>query len=597
MLALVLLTAVCITNVKPAKAQLATIIVPDNYPTIADAIGNATMGDTILVRSGTYNEQSLETNNSISLIGEGSASTIVNLHPPSEPVYILGQYVGTGATAINFDANNLMVSGLTFNCYGGSSFNGNHMIIACNTLNNFAENWFNIQGSYNTISNNTANTVVDVQCTYSQVYGNNGTGSIGISGFASYNTVFGNSVEGIGDNTEESYNLYYGNIVSGGGGIFATDNDIVANNTIIDCRQGVNLEQSTNNVVVGNVIESNSGPGVALAGYVEGSLTNPGSNNLIYGNYIADNNVGLLVSTSSQWRGANFTVYDNDFVSNTQQAQIIIPNFANSNFNYLMSLHPQSDDWSLSEQGNYWSDYQLNYPNASQVGSTGIWNTPYYVGGGEQDNYPLMSPFDISSINIQLPSWANITIPSPLSIPSFPPLALFSQTPKSTSPLATTVPATTDSGATVELAISGNITSSQMSNVTITTNPSNTTTTVYFTVTGENGTAGFSNVTIPKSAVPFGTTPTIYIDGKPASNQGFTQDSNNYYVWYTTHFSTHQISIVFITTAFPHSPKAQSSLLQEVIYGVAVAAVIVSIVVVALVLIIKGKRVKLDRHA
>ena len=212
-------------------------------------------------------------------------------------MYILGQYVGTGATAINFDANNLMVSGLTFNCYGGSSFNGNHMIIAGNTLNNFAENWFNIQGSYDTISNNTANTVVNVQCTYSQVYGNNGTGSIGISGSASYNTVFDNAVEGIGDNTIESNNLYYDNIVSGGGGIFATDNDIVANNTIIDCSQGVNLEQSTNNVVVGNVIESNSGPGVALAGYVEGSLTNPSSNNLIYGNYIADNNEGLLVST------------------------------------------------------------------------------------------------------------------------------------------------------------------------------------------------------------------------------------------------------------------------------------------------------------
>jgi hypothetical protein len=30
---------------------------------------------------------------------------------------------------------------------------------------------------------------------------------------------------------------------------------------------------------------------------------------------------------------------------------------------------------------------------------------------------------------------------------------------------------------------------------------------VSFTVTGESGTTGFSNITIPKSAVPYGTTP------------------------------------------------------------------------------------------
>ncbi len=417
---LVLLSALLLLPLPRANAQSKTIIVPDDFPTISAALGNATSGETILVRSGTYDEQTLSSNMTVSLIGEGSANTVVNLHPISVPFYILGQYVGMVATAINFDANNLVVSGLTLNCYGGSSFSGNHLIISDNILNNFAENWFNIQGSYVTISNNTADTVMNVQCTYSQVYGNNGTGSIGISGSASHNTVFCNAVESIGDNTIESDNLYYGNIVSGGGGIFATDNDIVVNNTIIHCSQGVNLEQSTNNVIVGNIIESNSGPGIALAAYVEGALTNPGSNNLIYGNYIADNNVGLLVSTSSQFHGANFTVYDNNFISNTQQAQIIIPNPANSNFNYLMSLRPQSDNWSLSGQGNYWSDYRLNYPNASEVGSTGIGDAAYYVGGGEQDNYPLMSPVNISNINIQLPSWANITIPNAPQTASFP---------------------------------------------------------------------------------------------------------------------------------------------------------------------------------
>ena len=158
-----------------------------------------------------------------------------------------------------------------------------------------------------------------------------------------------------------------------------------------------------------------------------------------------------------------------------------------------------------------------------------------------------------------------------------------------------TVSATTNNGSTVDLSISGNLTSSQMSNVTIATNQSDNTT-VDFTVTGENGTTGFGNITIPISLVSYGSTPTIYIDGQPAPNQGFTQDSNNYYVWYTTHFSTHQISIVFTKTSSLHSPIAQSSLLKEIILGVAAGAVIVAIVVAALVLIIKGRKAKVERN-
>jgi hypothetical protein len=68
---------------------------------------------------------------------------------------------------------------------------------------------------------------------------------------------------------------------------------------------------------------------------------------------------------------------------------------------------------------------------------------------------------------------------------------------------------------------------------------------VNFTVTGESGTQGFGNMTLLKSAIPYGTTPLIYIDGVLAENQGFTEDANYYYVWFTTHFSTHEITIQF----------------------------------------------------
>ena len=143
----------------------------------------------------------------------------------------------------------------------------------------------------------------------------------------------------------------------------------------------------------------------------------------------------------------------------------------------------------------------------------------------------------------------------------------------------TTVTATTDSGATVNLAISGNITSSQMSNVTIATNQSAATTTVSFTVTAERGTTGFGNITIPISLVPYGTTPTICIDGQPASNQGYTQNANNYYVWYTTNFGTHQMSIVFATTSTPSPTPTVPEFSTWIILPLFAIAILLSIII------------------
>ena len=85
-------------------------------------------------------------------------------------------------------------------------------------------------------------------------------------------------------------------------------------------------------------------------------------------------------------------------------------------------------------------------------------------------------------------------------------------------------------------------------------------TTVDFTLTGPNGTEGFCNLTIPKIAIPFGTNPVVYIDGIVAENQSFTQDSDNFYIAFTTHFSTHQIEILFTTESNPYISNTNNSL-------------------------------------
>jgi hypothetical protein len=109
-------------------------------------------------------------------------------------------------------------------------------------------------------------------------------------------------------------------------------------------------------------------------------------------------------------------------------------------------------------------------------------------------------------------------------------------------------------------------------------NQSTATTTLSFAITGQTGTTGFGNITIPKTSITYGTTPIIYIDSQPASNQGFTQDANNYYVWYTTHFSTHKVSIVFATgSSIPEFPSSVIVSLLVVLTTVFATVALVSI--------------------
>ena len=81
-------------------ASAGTITVPDDYPTIQEAINNANDGDTVFVRNGTY-EEDMVINKSISLIGENKIGTIIS-----------GEYLyGEGVVYIN--ASNVLLSGFT----------------------------------------------------------------------------------------------------------------------------------------------------------------------------------------------------------------------------------------------------------------------------------------------------------------------------------------------------------------------------------------------------------------------------------------------------------------------------------------------------
>jgi nitrous oxidase accessory protein len=75
-ISIILFSAVVGTQfVKPARAE--TIIVPDDYSTIQDAINTASVGDTVFVRNGTY-RGAVVINKRVSLVGESKQATIID---------------------------------------------------------------------------------------------------------------------------------------------------------------------------------------------------------------------------------------------------------------------------------------------------------------------------------------------------------------------------------------------------------------------------------------------------------------------------------------------------------------------------------------
>jgi hypothetical protein len=66
--------------------------------------------------------------------------------------------------------------------------------------------------------------------------------------------------------------------------------------------------------------------------------------------------------------------------------------------------------------GNYWSDYQTRYPNTSEIGNTGIGDTPYVIDANNVDGYPLIAPFKVTPAPTPSPEPQPETEPFPTAI-------------------------------------------------------------------------------------------------------------------------------------------------------------------------------------
>ena len=164
--------------------------------------------------------------------------------------------------------------------------------------------------------------------------------------------------------------------------------NVIANNTITETGNGLQaLDEPTAGVQVGgggsNIITGNS-----LQNNYDGMSFTETENNLIVGNTVEDSSnpytggCGIMF-----WGASNNTIYHNNFVNNAAQAYD-----AATNLPFAVNVW----DDGYPSGGNYWSDYQTKYPNAAEIGNSGIGNTSYVIDSQNKDRYPLMEPFTAS---------------------------------------------------------------------------------------------------------------------------------------------------------------------------------------------------------
>ena len=381
-----------------ASAEPKTIIVPDDYPTISAAISHASDGDTILVRNGTYTEQALEINKSLTITSEYVNGTKISLHPPQVPAVIPGgQTIMVYDHPIRFYADDIKLSGCNITSDGGDILaNGNRIQIVNTTMATERTGIsFYLTGNESQVLSNTMAGLI-VAGSNNTVAGNHVSG---ISVTGAFNFIIKNDAGSIA--LIGSRNLVDGNsfIENGGGvGIWIIDAyyNTITNNIEVGSNVGIAIgyanPSGSYNIFAGNTVEE---------ACLYGILVQNGSDNVFYGNRITNNSGSGLGLGGGRLKPENNLFFHNIFVNNTQNFE------GRGNMNY-------SNSFDNGAEGNYWDDYMTKYPDATELDNSGVGNTPYLLYANTADNYPLMNEPDVSANVPALPNpWSQLSFIGP----------------------------------------------------------------------------------------------------------------------------------------------------------------------------------------
>jgi nitrous oxidase accessory protein NosD len=353
---------VIFSSVVAVKAEAATIVVPDDFSTIQEAVEYAAEGDTVFVKNGVYtvdDNTTLVIDKTLSLIGEDPENTVIlgafSMYPEDD-------------VAIRVAAPNVTLSGFTIK----------DCPVAIAIANYYVEPY---PSGCRIVSNNIVNNSEGIRPQRNDVL---------ISG----NNITRNKAGITGSSTEN---------------VFITGNNITDNQYY-----GINIGMSRNVTVCGNNISSNAG-GINLIYYgpydVYGNdITQNGwgirfaegcQNATVYGNNITQNGVGVVLLIFPNGgdvavSGVGNTVFGNLFVGNSEQ---VIKDETDFILNRSWSMGTDIVLWDNGALGNYWDDYAGLDENGDEIG-----DTPYIIDENNQDNYPSVNPLDVSAIP-EFPSW------------------------------------------------------------------------------------------------------------------------------------------------------------------------------------------------
>jgi parallel beta-helix repeat protein len=146
--------------------------------------------------------------------------------------------------------------------------------------------------------------------------------------------------------------------------IHASSCIVISGNSITKNRGGLFVDESDNNTFSeNNLINNQLGIALIWSKY-----------NVVVGNNITDN---VSEGIASVWGANDNVIYHNRFVNNTPNA------YVEDTRNIWDNGYPAG--------GNYWDDYLALYPNATEIGNSGIGDTPYVIDANNIDRYPFMT--------------------------------------------------------------------------------------------------------------------------------------------------------------------------------------------------------------
>jgi parallel beta-helix repeat protein len=362
-------------DIQSVKAEPSTIVVPDDYPTIQEAINNANEGDAIFVRNGTYCEN-VVVNKTVSLVGENKEATVID-----------GNMTGNCVTV---EADNVTVSDFKIQ---NSTLDWGYLIAI-----------FNCQGIW--VLNNTLRTayykILLENCSNCVVQDNYVPGGFKaiILTSSNRNRISNNFILGCTQYTlpiGSFYAIY----------LYKSDMNCIEHNIIADCDIGIYLLESRNNTIRSNIICDDYIPHYHPS----------------FGIWLESSNHSLITenSISTMWQSAlalyhcNGTViYHNNFIDNVEQV-------------YLEESYNNTWDDEYPSGGNYWSDYTgvdlYSGPYQNETSSDGIGDTAYIIDSYNMDHYPLTNPYGASP-----PQTCNLTIITTVGGTTNPALGTYSYT-------------------------------------------------------------------------------------------------------------------------------------------------------------------------